>query len=169
MKKLYRENREATPEERKILAKYVGWGGLAKAFDELDENWQNEYEILKGLLTEEEYSGAKGSVLNAHYTSKEVIDGMYSALKRFGVGANNRILEPALGTGNFFGFMPKEISENARLYGVELDTLTGKIASKLYPNANIQIKGYEQTSFTNDSFDLVVSNVPFGAYSVFDS
>ena len=99
MKKLYRENRDATPEERKILAKYVGWGGLAKAFDSLDENWQNEYAQLKGLLTEEEYTAAKGSVLNAHYTSKEVIDGMYSALQRFGVGANNRILEPALGTG----------------------------------------------------------------------
>ena len=169
MKMLYREGRSATSEERAILAKYVGWGGIAKAFDEKDESWQNEYRELKGLLTEEEYNSAKGSVLNAHYTSKDVIDGMYAALKRFGVKGNNRILEPALGTGNFFGFMPEEIRENAKLFGVELDTLTGKIASKLYPDANIQIKGYEQTSFTNDSFDLVVTNVPFGAYSVYDN
>ena len=169
MKMLYREGREATAEERKTLAKYVGWGGIAKAFDEKDESWQNEYRELKDLLTEEEYVGAKGSILNAHYTSKEVIDGMYSALKRFGVKGNNRILEPALGVGNFFGFMPEEIRENAKLFGVELDSLTGKIASKLYPQANIQIKGYEQTTFTNDSFDLVVTNVPFGAYSVYDS
>lgn len=169
MKMLYREGREATVEERKTLAKYVGWGGIAKAFDEKDESWQSEYRELKDLLTEEEYVGAKGSILNAHYTSKEVIDGMYSALKRFGVKGNNRILEPALGVGNFFGFMPEEIRENAKLFGVELDTLTGKIASKLYPQANIQIKGYEQTTFTNDSFDLVVTNVPFGAYSVYDS
>lgn len=169
VKRLYRESREATPSERKILAKYVGWGGLAKAFDETDKNWQKEYAQLKGLLTEEEYNGAKGSVLNAHYTAKEVIDGMYSALKRFGVKGNNRILEPALGTGNFFGYMPKEISDGAKLYGVELDSLTGRIASKLYPQANVQIKGFEQTSFTNDSFDIVVTNVPFGAYSVYDS
>lgn len=169
MRKLYQEGRDATPDERKILAKYVGWGGLAKAFDEHDEHWQKEYAELKNLLAVEEYSAAKGSVLNAHYTSKEVIDGMYLALQRFGVKGNNRILEPALGTGNFFGFMPKEISENAKLYGVELDTLTGKIASKLYPNANVQIKGFEQTTFINDSFDVVVSNVPFGAYSIYDS
>ena len=169
VKKLYRENRDATPEERKVLAKYVGWGGLAKAFDETDANWKKEYAQLKGLLTEDEYNGAKGSVLNAHYTAKEVIDGMYFALQRFGVKGNNRILEPALGTGNFFGYMPKEIAEGAKLYGVELDSLTGRIASKLYPQANVQIKGFEQTTFSDDSFDVVLSNVPFGAYSVYDS
>ncbi len=169
MQKLYREDRDATPEERKTLAKYVGWGGLANAFDEHNENWQKEYAELKELLSADEYEAAKGSVLNAHYTSKDVIDGMYEALHRFGVRGNNKILEPALGTGNFFGFMHKDIAENARLYGVELDPLTGKIASKLYPNANIQIKGFEQTTFTNDTFDVVVSNVPFGAYSVYDS
>ena len=169
MQKLYREDRDATPEERKTLAKYVGWGGLANAFDEHNENWQKEYAELKELLSIDEYDAAKGSVLNAHYTSKDVIDSIYEALHRFGVRGNNKILEPALGTGNFFGFMHKDIAENARLYGVELDPLTGKIASKLYPNANIQIKGFEQTTFTNDTFDVVVSNVPFGAYSVYDS
>ena len=169
MKKLYREDRDSTPEERKVLARYVGWGGLANAFDEHNESWQREYAELKDLLTTEEYDAAKSSVLNAHYTAKEVIDGIYEALHRFGVRGNNKILEPALGTGNFFGFMPKEISDGAKLYGVELDSLTGKIATKLYPNTNIQIKGFEQTSFTNDSFDVVVSNVPFGAYSIYDS
>ena len=128
-----------------------------------------EYKELKDLLSQDEYDTAKGSVLNAHFTSKEVITGIYAALQRFGVRGNNKILEPAVGTGNFFGFMPKEISENARLYGVELDEITGKIATKLYPNANIQIKGFEQTTFSDNQFDIMVSNVPFGNYSVYDS
>lgn len=167
--KLYKENRTPTPDEKKILAKYVGWGGLAEAFDERNEKWQTEFSELKAVLSTEEYERAKGSVLNAHYTSKEVIEGMYNALMRFGVKGNNRILEPAMGTGNFFGYMPKEIAEHAKLYGVELDNVTGRIAAKLYPQVNVQIKGFEQTSFSNDSFDLMVSNVPFGAYSVYDS
>ena len=166
---LYDEDRNPTASEQKILAKYVGWGGLASAFDERDANWQKEYNELKTLLSVEDYERAKGSVLNAHYTSKEVIGGIYSALERFGVKGNNRILEPAMGTGNFFGFMPKEVSENAKLYGVELDGITGKIATKLYPKANVQIKGFEQTTFPNNHFDIVVGNVPFGAYSVYDS
>lgn len=169
LKRLNFEKREPTRDEQKTLAKYVGWGGLAKAFDEHDEKWRSEYCELISTLDSEDYEKAKGSVLNAHYTSKTVIDGMYKALARFGVKGNNRILEPAMGTGNFFGFMPKEIQENARLYGVELDNITGQIAKKLYPKANIQVKGFEQTTFPNNHFDVVVGNVPFGAYTVYDS
>ena len=160
--------KEATDDEKKVLAKYVGWGGLAQAFDEHNLAWQSEYKELKDVLDDEEYAAAKGSVLNAHYTSKTVIDGIYKALERFGVKGNNRILEPAMGTGNFFGFMPKEIADGAKLYGVELDKVTGKIATKLYPQAKIQIKGFEETAFQDNSFDLMVTNVPFGGYTVFD-
>ena len=160
--------KEATDDEKKVLAKYVGLGGLAQAFDEHNVAWQNEYKELKDVLSVEEYAAAKGSVLNAHYTSKTVIDGIYKALTRFGVKGNNRILEPAMGTGNFFGFMPKEIADGAKLYGVELDRVTGKIATKLYPQAKIQIKGFEETAFQDNSFDLMVTNVPFGGYTVFD-
>ena len=166
--RLINSKKEATADEKKVLAKYVGWGGLAQAFDEHNFAWQNEYKELKDVLSVEEYAVAKGSVLNAHYTSKTVIDGIYKALTRFGVKGNNRILEPAMGTGNFFGFMPQEIADGAKLYGVELDKITGKIATKLYPQAKIQIKGFEETAFADNSFDLMVTNVPFGGYTVFD-
>ena len=166
--RLINTQKEATDDEKKVLAKYVGWGGLAQAFDEHNLAWQNEYKELKDVLSVEEYAAAKGSVLNAHYTSKTVIDGIYNALFRFGVKGNNRILEPAMGTGNFFGFMPQEIADGAKLYGVELDRVTGKIATKLYPLAKIQIKGFEETAFQDNSFDLMVTNVPFGGYTVFD-
>ena len=166
--RLINSKKEATDDEKKVLAKYVGWGGLAQAFDEHNVAWQNEYKELKDVLSIEEYAAAKGSVLNAHYTSKTVIDGIYKALERFGVKGNNRILEPAMGTGNFFGFMPQEIANGAKLYGVELDRVTGKIATKLYPQAKIQIKGFEETAFQDNSFDLMVTNVPFGGYTVFD-
>ena len=166
--RLINSQKEATDDEKKVLAKYVGWGGLAQVFDEHNIAWQNEYEELKDVLSVEEYAAAKGSVLNAHYTSKTVIDGIYKALTRFGVKGNNRILEPAMGTGNFFGFMPQEIASGAKLYGVELDRVTGKIATKLYPQAKIQIKGFEETAFQDNSFDLMVTNVPFGGYTVFD-
>ena len=166
--RLVNTQKEATADEKKVLAKYVGWGGLAQAFDEHNLAWQNEYKELKDVLSVEEYAAAKGSVLNAHYTSKTVIDGIYKALTRFGVKGNNRILEPAMGTGNFFGFMPQEIADGAKLYGVELDRITGKIATKLYPQAKIQIKGFEETAFQDNSFDLMVTNVPFGGYTVFD-
>ena len=166
--RLIKSQKEATDDEKKVLAKYVGWGGLAQAFDECNVAWQNEYKELKDVLSVEEYAAAKGSVLNAHYTSKTVIDGIYKALTRFGVKGNNRILEPAMGTGNFFGFMPQEISSGAKLYGVELDKITGKIATRLYPQAKIQIKGFEETAFQDNSFDLMVTNVPFGGYTVFD-
>lgn len=166
--RLINSKKEATDDEKKVLAKYVGWDGLAQAFDEHNTAWQNEYKELKDVLNDEEYAAAKGSVLNAHYTSKTVIEGIYNALIRFGVKGNNRILEPAMGTGNFFGFMPQEIASGAKLYGVELDRVTGKIATKLYPQAKIQIKGFEETSFQDNSFDLMVTNVPFGGYTVFD-
>ena len=166
--RLINSQKEATADEKKVLAKYVGWGGLAQAFDEHNVAWQNEYKELKDVLSVEEYAAAKGSVLNAHYTSKTVIDGIYKALTRFGVKGNNRILEPAMGIGNFFGFMPQEIADGAKLYGVELDRVTGKIATKLYPQAKIQIKGFEETAFQDNSFDLMVTNVPFGGYTVFD-
>ena len=167
--KLYAENRNPTAEEQKTLSQFVGWGGLAQAFDEKNESWKKEYAELKSLLSTEDYEQARSSTLNAYYTAKDVIEGIYSALNRFGVKGNNRILEPAMGTGNFFGFMPKEIADGSGLYGVELDNLTGRIAAKLYPQANVQIKGFEDTTFPNDKFDIVVGNVPFGGYGVADS
>ena len=167
--KLYAEKRNPTEAEKKVLSQFVGWGGLSQAFDENNIQWKREYAELKGLLSQEDYEQARGSTLNAYYTAKDVIGGIYSALDRFGVKGNNRILEPSMGTGNFFGFMPKEIAEGAKLYGVELDNLTGRIAAKLYPQANVQIKGFEDTSFPNDKFDIVVGNVPFGGYGVADS
>lgn len=167
--KLYAENRNATEAEKKTLAQFVGWGGLSQAFDENNEGWKREYAELKGLLSAEDYEQARSSTLNAYYTAKDVIGGIYTALERFGVKGNNRILEPSMGTGNFFGFMPKEIADGSRLYGVELDNLTGRIAAKLYPQANVQIKGFEDTSFPDDKFDVVVGNVPFGGYGVADS
>ena len=167
--RLFAENRNPTTEERKTLSRFVGWGGLSQAFDEKNPDWQNEYAELKGLLSAEDYDNARGSTLNAYYTPKEVIDGIYKALDRFGVKGNNRILEPSMGTGNFFGYMPKEVADGSRLYGVELDNLTGRIAAKLYPQANVQIKGFEDTTFPNDKFDIVVGNVPFGGYGVADS
>ena len=159
----------ATDAEKKVLSQFVGWGGLSQAFDEKNESWKREYAELKTLLSAEDYEQARSSTLNAYYTPKEVIGGVYAALQRFGVKANNRILEPAMGTGNFFGYMPKEIAEGSRLYGVELDNITGRIAAKLYPQASVQIKGFEDTSFPDDKFDLVVGNVPFGGYGVADS
>lgn len=166
--KLYQDAREATIEEKAVLAKYVGWGGLPQAFDKDNEQWGKEYVELKDLLSPTDYEMARSSTLNAHFTAKEVISAMYNALSKFGVKGYNRILEPAMGTGNFFGFMPEEIADEAKLYGVELDNVTGRIATKLYPEANIQIKGFEETTFPDNFFDLTVTNVPFGNYSVSD-
>lgn len=167
--KLYAENRNATEAEKKVLSQFVGWGGLSQAFDENNPQWAKEYAELKGLLSTEDYEQAKSSTLNAYYTAKDVIGGIYAALGRFGVKGNNRILEPSMGTGNFFGYMPQTIADGSRLYGVELDNLTGRIAAKLYPQANVQIKGFEDTSFPDNKFDIVVGNVPFGGYGVADS
>ena len=166
LKFLESENRDATPEEQAILSQYVGWGGLADAFDETKPNWSQEYQTLKGLLTEEEYESARGSTLNAHFTSPQIISGIYDTLSRMGFQRGN-ILEPSMGVGNFFGMLPESM-QDSRLYGVELDDLTGRIAKKLYPKADISIRGFEKTNFQNDFFDVVVGNVPFGQYKVND-
>ena len=160
------ENRTATPEEQETLSKYVGWGALADAFDESKPSWTSEYKELLETLTPEEYDSARASTLNAHYTSPTVINAMYHALENMGFHGGN-ILEPSCGVGNFFGLLPESMAKS-KLYGVELDGLTGRIAKQLYPKAHIEIKGYESTSFQNNSFDLAIGNVPFGNYQVFD-
>ena len=166
LEKIESENRLATPEEQEILAKYVGWGGLSDAFDETKANWAAEYQELKGLLSEEEYNSARESTLNAHYTSPVIIQAIYDALEKMGYSKGN-LLEPAMGTGNFFGMLPQSM-QDSRLYGVELDGLTGRIAKQLYPKADIKIAGFEKTDYPNDFFDAAVGNVPFGLYKVAD-
>ena len=166
LEKIEGENRIATPEEQEILAKYVGWGGLADAFDETKANWASEYQELKSLLSTEEYDSARESTLNAHYTSPVIIKAIYDAMERMGFSKGN-ILEPAMGIGNFFGMLPKNMQES-RLYGVELDGITGRIARQLYPNADVKITGFEKTDYPNDFFDVAIGNVPFGQYKVAD-
>lgn len=168
LKAIESEDRTATPEEQRVLAKYVGWGGIANAFDSRKDDWSKEYNELKNLLTDEEYRAARASTMNAHYTSPTVIKAIYDGLANIGF-EGGKILEPAMGTGNFFGAMPDTVRSNSELYGVELDSITGRIAKQLYPSANIQIKGYEQTSFENNSFDVAIGNVPFGGYKVNDA
>ena len=160
------EKRPATNEEQEVLSKYVGWGGLADAFDETKSVWAKEYAELKALLPEEEYISARESTLNAHYTSPVIIQGIYRTLQRMGITKGN-LLEPSMGIGNFFGMLPETMRES-HLYGVELDSLTGRIARLLYPKANITVDGYEKTAFPNDFFDAAVGNVPFGQYKVAD-
>ena len=163
--KLEEEHRGATAEEQQVLSQYVGWGGLADAFDPDKSSWAKEYAELKGLLSEEEYKAARGSVLNAHYTSPTVIRAIYDAVERMGFRTGN-ILEPSMGVGNFFGMLPESMADS-RLYGVELDSITGRIAQKLYPEANIKVAGFEATD-RRDFYDLAVGNVPFGNYKVND-
>lgn len=160
------EKRPATNEEQEVLSKYVGWGGLADAFDETKSAWAKEYAELKTLLSEEEYISARESTLNAHYTSPVIIQGIYRTLQRIGFTKGN-LLEPSMGIGNFFGMLPGTMRES-HLYGVEMDSLTGRIARLLYPKANITVDGYEKTAFPNDFFDAAVGNVPFGQYKVAD-
>ena len=166
LEKIESEHRIATRSEQEILAKYVGWGGLADAFDDTKANWASEYKELKELLSPEEYASARESTLNAHYTSPVIIKSIYDAIDRMGFSKGN-ILEPAVGTGNFFGMLPEKMQES-RLYGVELDGLTGRIARQLYPNADVKITGFEKTDYPNDFFDVAVGNVPFGQYKVVD-
>src|SRR5699024_1353625 len=166
LKKLETENRNATKEEQNVLARYVGWGGIADAFDERKENWKSERERLKLLLNEEEYKSASHSTLSSFYTPNVAIDGIYKALKQFGFEKGN-ILEPSCGIGNFFGRLPNEFV-NSKLYGVELDSISGRIAKKLYPNAKIEISGYEDSKVSDDLFDVAVGNVPFGSNTVYD-
>ena len=166
LEKIESENRNATPEEQKILSQYVGWGGLADAFDESKSSWASEYQELKSLLSDAEYTSARESTLNAHYTSPVIIRSIYNALEKMGFKKGN-ILEPAVGIGNFFGMLPEQMQES-RLYGVELDSITGRIAKQLYPKADIKISGFEKTDYQNDFFDVAVGNVPFGQYKVSD-
>ena len=163
--KLEEEHRGATAEEQQVLSQYVGWGGLADAFDPSKDSWAKEYAELKGLLSEDEYAAARASTLNAHYTSPTVIRGIYDAVERMGFRSGN-ILEPSMGVGNFFGMLPNSM-QDSRLYGVELDSLTGRIAKKLYPQADITVAGFETTD-RRDFYDLAVGNVPFGQYKVND-
>ena len=163
--KLEQEHRGATAEEQQVLSQYVGWGGLADAFDPNKENWSAEYTQLKELLSEDEYAAARASTLNAHYTSPTVIRGIYDAVEKMGFQSGN-ILEPSMGVGNFFGMLPDSM-QNSRLYGVELDSITGRIAKKLYPQADITVAGFETTD-RRDFYDLAVGNVPFGQYKVND-
>ena len=163
--KLEEEHRGATAEEQQVLSQYVGWGGLADAFDPGKDSWAKEYAALKGLLSEDEYAAARSSTLNAHYTSPTVIRSIYDAVERMGFHSGN-ILEPSMGVGNFFGMLP-DTMQDSRLYGVELDSITGRIAKKLYPQADITVAGFETTD-RRDFYDLAVGNVPFGQYKVND-
>lgn len=168
LKELESEDRPATPEEQAVLAKYAGWGGLPQAFDPDKTDWSAEYHELKTeSLTPQEYTAARESTLNAHYTAKEVIDAMYEGVQRMGFQGGN-ILDPSMGTGNFFARLPDALQQS-RLQGVELDKITGRIAQKLYPKAQIDIMGYEETLIPDDLFDLAISNVPFGGFSVYDN
>ena len=165
LKMVESEHRSALPQEQEVLSRYVGWGGLPQAFDERNEAWHSEYSALKSLLTQEEYEAARASTLNAHYTSPLVIRAIYAAVEQLGFRSGN-VLEPSCGVGNFFGMLPESMRES-RLYGVELDSITGRIAQQLYPKAHITIAGFETTD-RRDFFDLAIGNVPFGAYQVQD-
>ena len=165
LKQLEADGRQATPDEQAVLAKYVGWGGLADAFDESKSNWSAEFQELRSALTTEEYETARSSTLNAHYTSPTVIRAMYEALERMGFETGN-ILEPSMGVGNFFGCLPEKM-QNSRLYGVELDSITGRIAKQLYLKADITVAGFETTD-RRDFYDVAIGNVPFGQYQVND-
>ena len=165
LRTLEQEHRGATAEEQQVLSQYVGWGGLADAFDPGKDSWAKEYAELKGLLSEDEYAAARSSTLNAHYTSPVVIRAIYDAAERMGFRSGN-ILEPSMGVGNFFGLLPDSMADS-RLYGVELDSITGRIAQKLYPEASIKVAGFETTD-RRDFYDLAVGNVPFGNYKVND-
>jgi len=166
LKKIENEQRFATVSEQEILSKYVGWGGLSQAFEEHNSSWTKEYKELKNLLSEEEYASARGSTLNAHYTSPTIIRSIYDTIEKMGFRTGN-ILEPAMGIGNFFGMLPESM-RNSKLYGIELDDLTGRISRQLYPAANIKICGFEKYDNPNDFFDIGIGNVPFGQYKVSD-
>lgn len=167
LKQIEADNRTATPEEQKQLSRYSGWGGLANAFESDNDKWKNEYSELKGLLTDDEYTAARSSVLDAFFTDSVIIDSIYKVMQNAGFKGGN-ILEPAMGIGNFFGRLPSELRENSKLYGVEKDSLSGRIAQKLYPQADIMIDGFENTHFQDNSFDVAIGNIPFGDFGVID-
>lgn len=166
MKQIEMEGRAATTEEQKILARYVGWGGIPQAFDERNENWKKEYEELKSLLTDSEYTDARESVTTAFYTSPEIIEAIYQGLSQFGF-KQGTVLEPSAGVGHFFGAMPEEM-RGSRLYGVEKDSVSGRIAKLLYPDAKIKVSGFEETQFPDNFFDVAVGNIPFGDFKLYD-
>lgn len=168
LKQTEAENRAATPEEQGQLFLYSGWGGLANAFESDNDKWKNEYSELKGLLTDEEYTAARSTVLDSFYTDTAIVDSIYEVIRNAGFEDGN-ILEPAMGVGNFFGRLPEELRDKVNLYGVEKDSLSGRIAQKLYPQADITIDGFENTRFNDNSFDVVIGNIPFGDFSVNDS
>lgn len=168
LKQTEAENRAATPEEQGQLSLYSGWGGLANAFESDNDKWKNEYSELKGLLTDEEYTAARSTVLDSFYTDTAIVDSIYEVIRNAGFEDGN-ILEPAIGVGNFFGRLPEELRDKVNLYGVEKDSLSGRIAQKLYPQADITIDGFENTRFNNNSFDVAIGNIPFGDFSVNDS
>ena len=167
LKQIESEHRHATAEEQDILAHYSGWGGIADAFDSTKEKWSREYAELKDLLTDKEYTAARESTLTAFYTEPYIIKNIYTALGNMGF-TGGEILDPAMGTGNFFGNLPAEMAKNSRLYGVELDSLTARIAKELYPEAKIQNRGFERTKFENGTFDVIIGNVPFGDFKPYD-
>lgn len=167
LKQIEAENRTATPEEQKQLSLYSGWGGLANAFASDNDKWENEYSELKELLTADEYTAARSSVLDAFFTDSVIIDSIYNVVQNAGFKGGN-ILEPAMGIGNFFGRLPSDLRENSKLYGVEKDSLSGRIAQKLYPQADIMIDGFENTHFQDNSFDVAIGNIPFGDFGVID-
>ncbi len=166
LKQLEAEGRSAAPDEQEVLSRYVGWGGVPEAFDPDKPEWSKEYAELKSLLTEDEYASARASVLNSHYTTPIVIRAIYEALGSMGFESGN-ILEPACGVGNFFGCLPESMAAS-RLYGVELDSVSGRVAKQLYPKARISVQGYEESNFPNDFFDVAIGNVPFGDYPIND-
>lgn len=168
LKQTEAENRAATPEEQGQLSLYSGWGGLANAFESDNDKWKNEYSELKGLLTDEEYTAARSTVLDSFYTDTAIVDSIYEVIRNAGFEDGN-ILEPAIGVGNFFGRLPEELRDKVNLYGVEKDSLSGRIAQKLYPQADITIDGFENTRFNDNSFDVAIGNIPFGDFSVNDS
>lgn len=169
LQRLESEKRNATPDEQKILANYVGWGGLANAFSDTASGWENEYQELKLLLDEDEYKSAMNSTITAYYTEPKLIEHMYKALGNFGFngGSNRKILDPAMGTGNFYSVLPDNL-QNTKLFGVELDSLTGRIAKQLYPTADISVQGFETTRFADNSFDIAIGNIPFNNIKLYD-
>lgn len=169
LKQIEAEQRTATPEEQITLARYVGWGGLANAFSDKAAGWENEYQELKALLTDDEYKAAMRSTITAYYTEPELIRYMYCALERFGFegGPDRRILDPGMGTGNFYSVLPEQY-QGTKLYGVELDSITGRIAKQLYPEANISVMGYEAAKFEDNSFDVILGNIPFNSVKIYD-
>jgi adenine-specific DNA methylase len=167
LKQIESENRLANRKEQKVLSRYVGWGEISEAFNKNNTNWRKEYEELKTLLSDGEYEAARASTLDAHYTSPTIIKAIYEVIEKMGFTKGN-ILEPSMGIGNFFGLLPESMNES-RLYGVELDSVTGRIAKQLYQNANITVSGYEKTSFPDNFFDIAIGNVPFGDHAIKDS